>query len=207
MKRPLQCILLVAFAATGMARAATPVSEDTATFTVRPGELKMDQARVVGEKIKRIVNLRGNNPLNPGNPLLDPGLSTAPGGPVNLSGACIGSIPAGLHPVTEARLASIELDAASGQCQLRSDYTGTTLRLSDPPSEPPLLETWVDAYPAGAWSFVAPSPVGGKQRFLAGSVQTLRLRAPTGAVIDIQVRFTVSGANGQLDVLSTTPVQ
>lgn len=202
------CFLFIALACVGMARAATPVSDDTATFTVRPGELKLDRAQLVGEKIKRIINLSGNNPLNPSNPLIDPTTPTPDVGPVNLAGACVGSVAAPPSGIAENWLASIELDAATGACQLRADYTGTTLRVSDPPSNLPGTEGNADAYPVAPWSFMAPSPVGGKQQFSAGDTITLRLRAPTGAVIDMQIRFAQEGStNRRLDVLSTTPVQ
>lgn len=189
------------------AAAERTVSEDTATFTVRPGELKMDQARVVGEKIKRIVNLRGNNPLNPSDPLADPSAPTPTQGPVNLAGACVGSVAAPPIGVAENWLASIELDAATGNCQLRGDYTGTTLRVSDPPSNLPGSEGNADAYPVAPWSFAAPSPVGGKVQFTTGDAITVRLRAATGAVIDMQIRFALDGFSRRLHVLSTTPVQ
>lgn len=194
-------VILMASAAP-LPAAEQTVSEHTATFTVRPGELKMDRAQLVGEKIKRIVNRSGNNPLNPSNPLVDPTTTTA-----DLAGACVGgAVLAPAIGVAENWLASIELDATTGACQLRGNYTGTTLRVSDPPSNLPGFEGTADAYPVAPWAFVAPSPVGGKVQFFTGDTVTVRLRAPTGAMIDMQFRFAVEEGGRYLRVLSTTPV-
>ena len=168
--------------------------------------------RGVEIEVIQVRNIRGNNPLNPDQPVfnlngrtfetLDETLAALTGVSSGKQGTCTGAFtmrPSGGAPATH-RFASLEVDPNTGQCrQVHEDgSTGSALIVQTPPDvEPSNGVAFPDAL-VGLWRIISPPPNSASGRGILLSNNTLAaitIQSTAGVRVQVILRIVPRGGN------------
>lgn len=195
----------------GSASTLVPV-ERPGLRSASPGSFPpVEDGRVVGVELIRVIPIQGNNPFNPREPILNrdgqiitsrTGTGTGSGPVAGPQPSCVGASATFAESPTAPPgigFAGIDVNPNTGACGVVGGGSGGhAIVLQSPPDQlnpflppdPTRYSYFVDALEL-VWTQIDPPPVGYFNTGVPGVPQTITIRATTGMTVRIQ--FTVTG--------------